>query len=365
MNQKNSEAVFPIPHYDVFSQESRFSRIAGVKSVLQYGGDADCETPCVSVIMPVYNRGDKFRESLLSVVNQDYKFPYEIVVVDNYDKDNNSPNLEIVKEVGAKNIMYYRHEANLGYNGNCNRGIELARAPYITFCHDDDLFLPFALSRLMELQEKCGDKCIISVYKTIDADGNILNDTCYPNFKNGPFLIQKDYFRYTLWDQFLASGGLLIGSLFNRNKLIAIGGFDEDYEPVTDYALQVSYTHYYGCIMNNIPIFKYRIGENASMLLYTQFANAHSRIQKIIARKLLVPNFILNIIIKAHHNYVRIISEITFGDGDESMINELKWNERLILKTYLLYRKLREYRIYGHVRRYKKFKKERLLEHEK
>lgn len=332
------------PQYNIFSQESRYARKSHIKSFLKFGNPENVVAPRVSVIMPIYNRAEKFKESLISVINQDYKEPYEIVIVDNYDKGVDSPNLAIVKEVEASNIMYYRHEQNLGYNGNCNRGIELSRAPYITFCHDDDLFMPNALSRLMELQSKCGDKCIVSQYKTINPEGEIINNVEYPNFKNGPLLKQKDHFRYTLWDQFMESGGLLIGSLFNRAKLMKIGGFDEDYEPVTDYALQTSYTHYYGCVMNNIPIFKYRIGENASMQLYTQFADAHTRIQQLIAPKLWIPNFILNIIIKAHHDYVRIMSEIAFGHGEMTLLKKMRTKDRIILKLYTQYWKAREYR---------------------
>ena len=50
--------------------------------------------------------------------------------------------------------MYYKNEKILGMLGNWNRGIELARAPFVTYCHDDDMLLPSALSRLMELQKK-------------------------------------------------------------------------------------------------------------------------------------------------------------------------------------------------------------------
>lgn len=105
--------------------------------------------------MPVFNHPDYFRKSLSSAINQDYTDDYEIIVVDNNDQtDGPTSNQVIVEEFRNPKVLYYKNEKNIGMFGNWNRGIELARASFVTYCHDDDMLLPSALSRLMELQKK-------------------------------------------------------------------------------------------------------------------------------------------------------------------------------------------------------------------
>lgn len=329
----------------LFSKKNCFSRIADVESHLKYGNTENHVTPKVSVIMPVYNRPDFFRKSLQSVIEQDYAYPYEILVVDNYDKKKDSPNEQIVKESRATNVYYYRNQKNIGLNGSCNRGIEMAKADYVTFCHDDDLFYPWTLTRLMTLQKEAGDKCIVSKYVTIDTNDKVIYDPHFPRKKNGGHLIEKDHFNYSLFDQFLASGGLLIASLFNRRNLIKIGGFNEDFEPVTDYALQTAYTYFYGCVMNNMPSFKYRVGVNASMHLYTQFADAQKAVQIEMLCKIPAPKFILMPIIKTRHSIVKIYSEVSFGHANPEIWKRLTRKERFIKNLNHLYDKFKMFKI--------------------
>lgn len=333
---------------ELFSKKNSFAKIKDVKTILRYGDLTKCKSPRVAVIMPVYNRPHFFMKSLASVVNQDYEATYEIIVVDNYDKGAESPNEEIVKNLNRENIFYYHNEKNIGLNGSCNRGIELSRAEYVTFCHDDDMFFPWTLSRLMALQKKAGDKCIISKYVTIDTNDAVIIPTNFPRLKNGGHLIEKDHVNYFLFDQFLASGGLLIASLFKRKNLIEIGGFNEDFEPVSDYALQTAYTYFYGCVMNNLPSFQYRVGINASMHLYQQFADAQKNIQMEILKKMWLPNFILKPIIKTRYNIVRIHSEITFGNASPNKWNELSKKDIFIKKVCHIYEKFKTFKINNH-----------------
>lgn len=330
---------------NLFSKKNCFEKIANVESQLRYGNFRNDIRPTVSVIMPVYNRAKFFRKSLRSVINQDCKFLYEIIVIDNYDKEDRSPNEKVVNESRAGNVRYYRNMTNIGLNGSCNRGIELSNADYVTFCHDDDLFYPWTLTRLMTLQKEAGDKCIISKYVTIDTRGKIIAAPIYPRKKNGGHLIEKDHFNYTLFDQFLASGGLLIASLFNREKLLEIGGFNEDFEPVTDYALQTAYTYFFGCVMNNMPSFKYRVGVNASMQLYTQFADAQKAVQTEMLCKFRIPNFLLRPIINTRHSIVEIHSEVAFGHADPVLWKSLTRKDRFIRRLNYYYDKFKMFKI--------------------
>ena len=154
---------------DILEIKDNFSIYKGIKSSLLWGNPSYCKKPKVSIIMPVFNHPDYFRKSLSSAINQDYTDDYEIIVVDNNDQtDGPTSNQVIVEEFRNPKVLYYKNEKNIGMFGNWNRGIELARAPFVTYCHDDDMLLPSALSRLMELQKKTGDKAIFSAYNKMD-----------------------------------------------------------------------------------------------------------------------------------------------------------------------------------------------------
>lgn len=335
----------------LFAKINCFLKIKDVPSTLEYGNiDPTEEPPFISVIMPVYNRPDYFEKSLDSVINQKCSCKYEIVVCDNYDKGEISPNLSVVqakaKQYGLTNIYYYRHKQNLGLNGSCNRGIEVARGKYVTFCHDDDLFIESTIDRLVELQKKCGDKCIVSKYFSIDTDDNYLSKPEFPRTKHNGKLVERDFIEYTLFDEFLESAGLLIASLFNREKLMDIGGFNEVFEPVSDYALHSQYAYYYGCVMNNVPTFKYRTGVNASMTLYTQFADAQRNIQLEILPKLKAPKFLLKRYIKTRYKFVHNYSLQTFGKCEDYsqyyVVNSVDKIYKQFLYHYLKYKNFKK-----------------------
>ena len=248
---------------DIFDKTNHFAEREDVVSHLLYGNLDDCPNPLVSVIMPVYNRPDTFPESLQSVLNQQCDFPFEIVVVDDKTDSGRTESQDIVEATGAKNIMYYRHAKNLGMFDNWNRGIMLSRGKYVTYCHDDDVLLPNALQRLIDLQRQIGEKsCIFSKYNMIDEKGNVLRRYNFPHSKG--LKIERDHYQFTLFDHFVGPIGFGVACLFNRECLIECGGYDRDYYPSADNALQAKYTYYYGSYVNNIPIFNYRIGDNNS-----------------------------------------------------------------------------------------------------
>jgi glycosyltransferase involved in cell wall biosynthesis len=90
--------------------------------------------PLVSVIIPVYN-GDRYlKESIESVLAQDYQ-PLEIIIIDDGSTDNSA---NIAKSFGEK-ITYYYQE-NTGHGGAINYGVELAKGDYLAFLDADDLW---------------------------------------------------------------------------------------------------------------------------------------------------------------------------------------------------------------------------------
>jgi glycosyltransferase involved in cell wall biosynthesis len=89
----------------------------------------------ISVIIPVYNPGEKLRDCLDSVINQEYK-DLQIILVDDGSTDDSS---KICDEYAKKdNRIEVYHQENSGPSVARNKGIDVANGDYIAFVDSDD-----------------------------------------------------------------------------------------------------------------------------------------------------------------------------------------------------------------------------------
>ena len=98
------------------------------------------KNPLVSVIIPTYNRGWILKETLNSVLAQDFT-NFELIVVDDGSTDNTQDILNSYKE----NIIVLQQN-NKGVSAARNMGITSASGRFIAFLDSDDLWLPKKLS---------------------------------------------------------------------------------------------------------------------------------------------------------------------------------------------------------------------------
>lgn len=103
-------------------------------------------THAVSVIMPTYNRGEVIRESMESVLKQDFD-DLELVVVNDGGDDKVET---IVDELNDGRIRYIKIE-HAGLSGALNEGLRTARGEYIAYLDDDDIYYPDHLSTLIKV----------------------------------------------------------------------------------------------------------------------------------------------------------------------------------------------------------------------
>jgi glycosyltransferase involved in cell wall biosynthesis len=106
------------------------------------------EEPHVSVIMNCYNGERYLREAIDSVYAQSYK-NWEIIFFDNASTDRTS---QIAQSYDSR-LKYFRAKVNTHLGPARNMALEKARATYIAFLDSDDIYLPYTLSRQVELME--------------------------------------------------------------------------------------------------------------------------------------------------------------------------------------------------------------------
>jgi len=92
----------------------------------------------ISVIVPVYNRPEEIRELLQSLLEQDFKGDYEVVIVEDGSVGRSDQVVEKFK--GQLNISYYFKE-NTGPGDSRNFGMQKAKGNYFIIL-DSDCILP-------------------------------------------------------------------------------------------------------------------------------------------------------------------------------------------------------------------------------
>ena len=93
------------------------------------------ETSSLSVIIPVYNTGDRLRRCLDSVMGQSFT-AWELILVDDGSE---APTAEICDfYAGQDTRIRVLHTANGGVSAARNRGLAMARSPWVCFIDSDD-----------------------------------------------------------------------------------------------------------------------------------------------------------------------------------------------------------------------------------
>ena len=111
--------------------------------------------PKVSVVIPTYNRADKVRKSVESVLAQSFT-DLEVIVVDDGSSDETG---QALQNAFGDRIRYY-FQPNQGVSVARNRGIDEARGEWIAFLDSDDLWerekLEWQLKALKQFGPECG-----------------------------------------------------------------------------------------------------------------------------------------------------------------------------------------------------------------
>lgn len=87
-----------------------------------------------SIVIPLYNKSDKIKRSIDSVLSQTHSKDFEIIVIDDGSRDDGA---QYVKEYKDSRILYY-YKANGGVSSARNYGIEKAQGDWVVFLDADD-----------------------------------------------------------------------------------------------------------------------------------------------------------------------------------------------------------------------------------
>jgi glycosyltransferase involved in cell wall biosynthesis len=110
--------------------------------------------PKVSVIIPTYNRADKVRNAIESVLTQTFT-DLEVIVVDDGSSDDTG---KILEKVYGDRIRYY-FQRNQGVSAARNKGIAEVRGEWVAFLDSDDRWEKDKLEWQFKALERFGPQC--------------------------------------------------------------------------------------------------------------------------------------------------------------------------------------------------------------
>lgn len=127
--------------------------------------------PLVSIGIPVYNEEFYIRETLDSLLAQDYD-NFEIIISDNASEDA-TPQICAEYAVRDSRVKYSQNETNLGAMKNFDKVFAISKGDYFFWSSGHDLRHPKFLSRCVEIL--IHDESVVLCYPDavwIDREGN-------------------------------------------------------------------------------------------------------------------------------------------------------------------------------------------------
>ncbi len=208
--------------------------------------EKDIELKTISVIIPMYNSFNTIERALLSIINQSYKGPLEIIVVNDGSKDNSIDKVNsIINEYPLENIKLISQE-NGGVSKARNTGLKNSTGSLIALLDSDDAWFEQKLEEQVKLIEN---------NKNIDFLGASFKGFGIKNRENE---LIKITFNDLLFKNYFQPSTIL----FKREILNKVGFFDENqrYAEEGNYFLRIA--KLFNCYFLNKDLIYYGDGKS-------------------------------------------------------------------------------------------------------
>jgi glycosyltransferase involved in cell wall biosynthesis len=173
--------------------------------------------PLVSIVIPAYNGGRYLRESVQSVLTQDYPH-IELLVLDDGSADNTR---EILQSYA--NQFYWESQANTGQASTLNKGWRKAKGEILSYLSVDDTLEPHAVRVAVDHLVRYPEVVLVyGDFNLMDAKNNTLRHVRAPDFHYVDMVAN-----------FVCQPGP--GVFFRRDAFEAVGGWNSSLRQVPDY----------------------------------------------------------------------------------------------------------------------------------
>lgn len=269
------------------------------------------EMPLVSVCIPAYNAEKTLRETLESLLEQDYP-NYEIVVADNRSTDGTK---EIVLDYAKQGIRYYLSPEKpawaadlpdyIGAYVNANFALSQGEGEFLCLRHADDLFDPTMISRQVDLMQavpRVG--AVFTMLCNIGDDGQPLRLGCtrLPRELRGrqQFVFSELFNAVLAHGNFIATPSLMI----RRAVFHSEGGFNERrFRTSADLDMWLRIAQQYAVGIIDEPLLHYRVSRRQGGARYHQLRTSLWGFFVVMDHYLTLPSVLQMVQAKALRSY--------------------------------------------------------------
>jgi len=213
-------------------------------------------SPCVSVVMPVFNGERYLKEAVEGILNQTFG-DFEFIIINDGSTDRTSAILKSYTDVRIK-VVDQRHQ---GLVASLNQGLAIARGEYVARMDSDDIAIAHRLERQVAfLRTHRGTGILGTACRIIDANARDLGLRQWP--------INDLEIR---WVSLLSSPFGHPTVMINRDLLSRNGlKYEKDLQGVEDYGLWTRVLNY-TCGGNLAePLMRYRVHEDSVTSKYRE-----------------------------------------------------------------------------------------------
>jgi glycosyltransferase involved in cell wall biosynthesis len=193
----------------------------------------------ISIIIPVYNAEKYIKNCIESLLTQDFKGTFEIILVDDASTDNTKNEIE---KYNIPFLKFFPLKVNAGQSAARNLGIKKAKGIFFYFMDIDDTIEKSSLSTLHNLAINKDCDLVFSDFKRFESGKNQRNNIF--NYSEDKFFDSKELLnsmQNELYDHnplfghlglFGCNARLIKSSVIHENKII----FEEDLRMMEDKA---------------------------------------------------------------------------------------------------------------------------------
>ena len=214
--------------------------------------------PKVTICVPVRNGARTIRQTLDSILAQDYP-NFEVIVSDNCSDDDTAKIVQEYADQGAK--YYFNPKLEEWGESNWNHILSLAKGPFVALYHADDLYTSTMVRRQVEFfQEHPQASSVFTMTKTIDGQGR---PTRLGDFKLPEEYQGQDIFPFPdLFNAALKYGTITIvpTMMTRKNVLDKVGNFNwQQFYSAADIDLYLRMAQICPIGIIDEPLHRYRI----------------------------------------------------------------------------------------------------------
>ncbi|SDQ00100.1 Glycosyltransferase involved in cell wall bisynthesis [Mucilaginibacter sp. OK268] len=168
-----------------------------------------------TIAIPVYNGEKSILKTIECALNQDFPFPYEVLISNNGSKDGTAA---IIEPYSSRVKIISRADTVPMYE-NHNICLREAQGNYVIYCHADDVLFEDSLSKYYDILQKRNfpEKYVLW--------GRSMFRDFYSNWKEGGIGLNNVLAGQKAVIPFLLGGLAPSGVCYSRKSLLQLGGF--------------------------------------------------------------------------------------------------------------------------------------------